>query len=191
MIWAVGIPLAHENSMLTMMMTDLPMPQISKSRDHSELQDMYRRALAASWASQPGELPADQCIEEIFAGGDGWKPDSKDAPRITHNTANRSLEDSHHHGHGHSHRGHRRTESGASSKSQSTLTGKSAGGFGHKHSRSKDTIDHGTGVPNSPNDTLSESSDRGRTGFRKANEVDEMEVREDLIAWRLPRGVND
>lgn len=172
-------------------MGHLPMPQISKSRDHSELQDMYRRALAASWASQPGELPADQCVEEIFAGGDGWKPDSKDAPRITHDSANISGEDLRHHGHGHSHRGHRRTESGASSKSQSTVTGKSAGRFGHKHSRSKDTIDHGTGISNSPNDTLSESSDRGRTGFRKANEVDEMEIRDDLIAWRLPGGVND
>ena len=32
---------------------------------------MYRRALAASWAAQPGELQADECIEDIFAGGDG------------------------------------------------------------------------------------------------------------------------
>jgi hypothetical protein len=33
---------------------------------------MYRRTLTASWAAQPGELTADQCIEDIFAGGDGW-----------------------------------------------------------------------------------------------------------------------
>jgi hypothetical protein len=173
-----------------LMIVDLPMPQISKSRDHSELQDMYRRALAASWASQPGELPADQCVEEIFAGGDGWKPDSKDAPRITHDRANTSGEDLHRHGNGHSHHSHRRTESGSSSKSQSTVTGKSRGRFGHKHSRSKDSIGHATGIQNSPNDTSSESSERGRTGFRKANEVDEMEVRDDLIAWRLPGKVN-
>lgn len=32
---------------------------------------MYRRALAASWAAQPGELQADECIEDIFGGGDG------------------------------------------------------------------------------------------------------------------------
>ena len=36
------------------------------------MQDMYRRTLAAYWASQPGELKADECIEDIFAGGDGW-----------------------------------------------------------------------------------------------------------------------
>lgn len=45
----------------------------NKTRDASELQDMYRRALAASWSCQPGELPADECVEDIFGGGDGWK----------------------------------------------------------------------------------------------------------------------
>ena len=45
---------------------------IHKLRDASELQDMYRRALAASWACAPGEMPADQCIEDIFNGGDGF-----------------------------------------------------------------------------------------------------------------------
>ena len=68
------------------------MPSLSsKSRETGELQDMYRRTLAASWAAQPGvsntsvirstpnaltnslqELKADECIEDIFAGGDGW-----------------------------------------------------------------------------------------------------------------------
>ena len=33
---------------------------------------MYRRTLAAYWSSQPGELKADECIEDIFSGGDGW-----------------------------------------------------------------------------------------------------------------------
>lgn len=49
------------------------MPSLSsKSRDAGELQDMYRRTLAASWVSQPGELRADECVEDIFSGGDGW-----------------------------------------------------------------------------------------------------------------------
>ncbi|KXJ93803.1 N-terminal C2 in EEIG1 and EHBP1 proteins-domain-containing protein [Microdochium bolleyi] len=41
------------------------------SHDASELVDMYRRALAASYSCMPGELPADECIEDIFMGGDG------------------------------------------------------------------------------------------------------------------------
>lgn len=49
------------------------MPSLSnKSREAGELQDMYRRNLTAYWSAQPGELRADECIENIFAGGDGW-----------------------------------------------------------------------------------------------------------------------
>lgn len=48
-------------------------PSLSaSSREIGEMQDMYRRTLAAYWASQPGELKADEAIEDIFAGGDGW-----------------------------------------------------------------------------------------------------------------------
>lgn len=31
-----------------------------------------------------------------------------------------------------------------------------------------------------------EGSQRGRTGMRRATEVDEFDVRDDLMAWRLP-----
>ncbi|KAK0718814.1 N-terminal C2 in EEIG1 and EHBP1 proteins-domain-containing protein [Apiosordaria backusii] len=55
----------------------VPSSLVGKSRDVFEAQDMYRRALAASWASQPGELPADECIEDIFSGGDGFRRASK------------------------------------------------------------------------------------------------------------------
>lgn len=49
------------------------MPSLSsKSRETGEMQDMYRKMLAASWVAQPGELKADECIEDIFSGGDGW-----------------------------------------------------------------------------------------------------------------------
>ncbi|KAI5867665.1 N-terminal C2 in EEIG1 and EHBP1 proteins-domain-containing protein [Durotheca rogersii] len=53
------------------------LPNFNKSRDASELQDMYRRALTASWACQPGEMPADACIEDIFSGGDGWNDNTR------------------------------------------------------------------------------------------------------------------
>ena len=52
----------------------------SKSREQSSLQDMYRRTLAAYWTAQPGELAADECIEDIFAGGDGWGNQGKSLP---------------------------------------------------------------------------------------------------------------
>ncbi|ROT34754.1 hypothetical protein SODALDRAFT_285906 [Sodiomyces alkalinus F11] len=59
------------------------LPTLAKSRDQAEIQDMYRKSLAASWSRHPGELSADECIENIFAGGDGWptpSPSSFDPP---------------------------------------------------------------------------------------------------------------
>lgn len=50
-----------------------PVPNLSsRNREMGEMQDMYRRTLAAFWTSQPGELKADEAIEDIFSGGDGW-----------------------------------------------------------------------------------------------------------------------
>lgn len=46
---------------------------VSKSRELSEAQDIYRRTLAAAWACERGELPPDKLVEDLFAGGDGGK----------------------------------------------------------------------------------------------------------------------
>lgn len=52
---------------------DSNVPNLSSAnKENGEMQDMYRRTLAAFWTSQPGELKADECIEDIFSGGDGW-----------------------------------------------------------------------------------------------------------------------
>ncbi|KAJ9608206.1 hypothetical protein H2200_007194 [Cladophialophora chaetospira] len=48
----------------------------SKTRELSEAQDIYRRTLAATWACQAGELAPDTLIENLFAGGDGGRPQS-------------------------------------------------------------------------------------------------------------------
>lgn len=137
---------------------------------------MYRRALAASWAAQPGELGADKCIEDIFAGGDGWGGQAKVVtPRIAHEDD--SEEDRLHK--------HNRNSSNSSLKSESTIKGGSR--LGHKQSRSRDLGGHNMGTQ-SPGGQTSSDSERGRTGsgFRKAHEVDEFDIREDLVAWRLP-----
>lgn len=53
-------------------------PSISAIREQHVLQDMYRSILAASYFCPQGELPPDELIEDIFAGGDGfrgrWRP---------------------------------------------------------------------------------------------------------------------
>lgn len=158
------------------------MPTISsKSRDHGELQDMYRRALAASWASTGAELPADQCVEDIFNGGDGWKEKKHSKPMPSHFDREDSPTDGrmrmHHH--------HQRTNSGSSTKSQSTIKDKRGMRSGHRPSNSRDAI--ARGKITTGNDTSSgDSPGRSRARDRKEHEVDELEVREDLMAWRLP-----
>jgi hypothetical protein len=97
---------------------------------------------------------------------------------------------------------HRRLQSG---KSDMTITGRDGGdifrsgsgsggerGHGHGRSDSKDDL----GGDRSRSDSLTSlaptmgSSDRGREhGFKTAREVDECEMRDDMVAWRLPGSV--
>lgn len=260
----------------------------AKTRDASELQDMYRRALAASWSCQPGELPADECVEDIFGGGDGWKnpsaahrhreADSRSKTRfqddasssrssgseeVSHNTLRpsdlRKLRRYMHHRHhsGSSEKSGLSTVvgspplSGAPENNSNNLqhSGSTHSSRSHKgrstsrhrpgaahnshrrhHSRESNhngpfsldaAINSGNGVlgpavliesANSNNSnnsshgrresltslaptlgSLSSERDshvgqqeRGRDGFRRPREVDEFEVRSDLVSWALP-----
>ncbi|KAK4660433.1 hypothetical protein QC762_118910 [Podospora pseudocomata] len=242
----------------------VPSSLVGKSRDIFEAQDMYRRALAASWASQPGELPADECIEDIFSGGDGFRRASK-APNGRGHTrrttvlpgrppsANRLLPSFRHESsnpadetddEGESHssqdmmsstlrprdlhrfRHHLRHRSGSSDgdtvlgqqhqDQQPDLNRESsrgvglgvAGGVRQLHRREESKITHagglrsrssslvtvGSGFGNKESGgTTTGSSDhherertRGFGYFKRGKEVDEMEVREDLVAWTVP-----
>ncbi|KAI7785804.1 oestrogen-responsive protein [Diaporthe eres] len=213
-----------------------------KSRDVYELQDMYRRALAASWACQPGELPADECIEDIFEGGDGFGEPDGDSPIASPSAAGDATPRGHHSHHTH-HSHHRsrhslsrfgrrlsfrREDSGSagddeflrpsdrrglggqkrqhsrhgSGESAHTVTarhdhapphhGGLRGPSGHRRDGSKDS-----GRPPSSagmrgrSESLSSlaatiESERGRSGFKSAREVNEFDVREDMVAWKLP-----
>lgn len=59
----------------------------SKTRELSEAQDIYRRTLAATWACQAGELAPDKLIENLFAGGDGGRPQASAQHRPLQNPA--------------------------------------------------------------------------------------------------------
>ncbi|KAF2860795.1 hypothetical protein K470DRAFT_257581 [Piedraia hortae CBS 480.64] len=63
----------HSNADDARSLTELP----ALSRETAETQDLYRQALSAYWNAQPGELKADECIEDIFSGGDGWSADKR------------------------------------------------------------------------------------------------------------------
>lgn len=57
------------------------MPLINtQSREIADLQEMYRRTLAASWISRADDIPADKLIEGLFSGSIGG--DSQDASSV-------------------------------------------------------------------------------------------------------------
>lgn len=107
-----------------------------KSRDASELQDMYRRSLAASWACQPGELPADECIEDIFSGGDGWSDSTRPAAhhhRRRHDNDNDNDNNKAtpaRHGSRRSHAGSVESSNSPSNSNSGSTSGDEAGGGG-------------------------------------------------------------
>lgn len=159
------------------------MPSMSsKTREAGKLQDMYRKTLAASWAAQEGELPADECIEDIFAGGDGWgkalkgkkKPQrpSGGSTDGEESDADRRTLKAH----------HRNTPSGhskhTSSKSKSHL---------RTSSRSNNSSEHSgiSGRASIEHQVQSSSTDTSAHTWRRADELDEFTAREDLRSWEI------
>jgi hypothetical protein len=176
------------------------MPALNRSREAGELHDMYRRALAASWGAQAGELLADQCIEDIFSGSDGWGskyaqekvPAPRQYSRPGAPQSQQSDEDEYEHLHRHRpHHHHNRTRSSSSSRSMSTITGTSIGAAIRNYTKGGERTGHVRVSSRSSNDSQrhgssSESSERGRLGFKYAQELDEFMLRDDLMAWKLP-----
>jgi hypothetical protein len=189
---------------LTYSVQGTDMPSISKSRDQGELQDMYRRALAASWAAQTDELSADQCIEDIFNGGNGWKDTYSPSTNPTHLPSTPRLNTyTQHSSHEHTSdddrqgRRHHRTPSGSSTKSGNTIRKKSSLRTmkAHKHSQSQETmhnmgrlVDGQAGSESGSGSNLSERSNISH-GMRRAKQVEEFDMREDLVAWKLPERI--
>jgi hypothetical protein len=133
----------------------------ANSREAGEMQDMYRRTLAAYWSAQPGELKADEAIEDIFAGGDGWgrtgRPPairaSVDTARSGTSTPNPDSDEMYR------------------DRTPRTPEGTSRHNF-HSHSKSS----HGSG---------SYSFGRKHRPQKKHGELEENDVREDLRIWQV------
>ncbi|KAF2817622.1 uncharacterized protein BDZ99DRAFT_374428 [Mytilinidion resinicola] len=148
----------------------------SKSGEAGELQDMYRRSLAAFWAAQPGELKADECIEDIFSGGDGWGDrdkayDTQSNMKTVNGQSSDSLSESD------TLSSHRRMHRGESlRKSHETIR---PGDGGHGTSGGV----RGRGSLEQQAHHMKVEAERRRV--RPTREVDEFEVREDLRSWKL------
>lgn len=154
------------------------LPTLSKtSHENGELQDMYRRTEIAFWAAQPGELRADECIEDIFGGGDGWGGSDGKQPgdRLGVEGDSASLSDS---GSRSPRRAwHRHTPSQGSNKSADTLKRARMAGLDRGLSmRGRASLEQ------QANQMKAEAH---MPRSRPAHEVDELDVRDDLRSWTL------
>ncbi|KAL9098239.1 MAG: hypothetical protein Q9163_006070, partial [Psora crenata] len=147
------------------------MPSMSsKAQESGKLQDLYRRNLAASWTAQAGELPADQCIEDIFAGGDGWGGNHSAGPPQNPRTAGASTEDDSD-GDKRTVRGHRRKVSGSTVKQDRNNH--------HKTNSGPSAVGGRTSIEQQ----VHASSDARRHRDIKPNEINEFLERDDLKSW--------
>jgi hypothetical protein len=164
------------------------MPSItSKTRELSEVQDLYRRTLAASWACQNGELAPDKLIEDLFAGGNGGEiPVEPPAHRFGHTLRNANRDDS-------------MGSSSSDADSRKTVTPRHLtpdmarhGNYGHRRQGSADA----TPTNISQSSTISGRSsldqqmqqsqkDMQRRHQTSSKEVTEFELREDLRSWQV------
>lgn len=144
----------------------------SNARESGRLQDMYRRTLAASWLAQAGELPADKCIEDIFAGGDGWGTDQLGGST--------EEEDEESDGDSRTLRGHRRHTSGTGSRGTLKPIRQE-----RKSSKSEPRTIGVVSGRGSIADHIQSGSNAKNHTHRWMHEVDEFTSREDLSSWQI------
>ena len=151
----------------------------SNARESGRLQDMYRRTLAASWLAQAGELPADKCIEDIFAGGDGWgtdhDPGVNASPRL-----GGSTEEDESDGDSRTLRGHKRQTSGTGSRGTIKPMRQE-----RKPSKGEPRNTGAISGRGSIADHVQSGSDAKNHTHRRMHEVDEFTSREDLRSWQI------
>ena len=157
----------------------------SKTREIGELQDMYRRTLAASWAAQVGELPADECIENIFAGGDGWgkegsnnhlqAPGAKKSEDSTGDAGSEGEIKAVHR--------HRRNSSSFGNRPNPKQRGHGRTNSKGNHSYAATSDISGRASIEQQVQSQSSSAEENRRRYRRAPEIDEIDAREDLRSW--------
>ncbi|TKA78221.1 hypothetical protein B0A55_03779 [Friedmanniomyces simplex] len=145
------------------------------NREMGEMQDMYRRTLAAYWASQPGEMRADECIEDIFSGGDGWGKNGRPPP-VTEDESQQ-------------HQQHQALLQNGSGSGSSTPNQDGGGRDARPGSRAGGGVRRGL-VGEVGSKYMSFGIKQGKKariqlGRRGAGEINEFDVREDLRSWTV------
>jgi len=159
------------------------LPAIStKSREIADMQDMYRRTLAASWSSRACDLPADKLVEELFAGSSCWNNNAHNA------NAGLSTED------------HRDSLLSVEAATRQSRAGKQlspsferrpkSSSSDHSHSNGKTpdslaALEHPKKGGSIEQQLYEGARGRGWKAPNTNNELSEFDVREDLRSWEV------
>jgi hypothetical protein len=160
----------------------------SKTREAGdELKELYRRTLAAGWTCQPGDLSADKCIEDIFAGGDGWGKaiGVNGAPAQSGKHANEdagSLSDS---SGRHLSRSRRTHWHNLFRSSRPDLKRSSHESIGKPHDSPRHVTTGGVRGRGSFEQQAHQMTIEADRGHRPAVEMDELDLRDDLRSWKI------
>ncbi|RKF60667.1 Uncharacterized protein OnM2_048039 [Erysiphe neolycopersici] len=150
-------------------------PTSMRSRDQGEMQDVYRQILAASWKSNDGQPPADKCINDIFNGGDGWNHNDsyKSKQYKPYEDEARQI-----------HTNNRRNRSNMSQKPNDDRLRPVPYSIPHKYGM-------GLEISRIDGDTQREStkvnSEASEVRCYTSDEIDENNVRDNMIAWKTWR----
>lgn len=156
----------------------LPTMPAKLFREKNEQQAIYRKTLVAAFSSQ--ELPADECIEDIFAGGDGWGR-YRESSMATQDSLTNDEHDTSDVEHLQVPGKSRNAQRGQSSD----LRYGTRGGRAVNSDKSQSNGSDSRRVTPENTTPSNSSDDRKHNAKRQPNEVSEIDVREDLRSWEI------
>ncbi|KAK5806715.1 hypothetical protein VI817_000973 [Penicillium citrinum] len=160
------------------------LPSINtKSRETADMQDLYRRTLAASWTSRSCDLPADKLIEELFSGGSCWNNEAHNAMDGSHDGSDHRNSFLDPDSGSRQPRSSKRLSPGFERRPKSTSSNHSRSG-----SKTPDSISTlGNSQKGSSLEQQLYDGAKGRSwkGRQNENELSEFHVRDDLRSWEV------
>ncbi|EAW23207.1 N-terminal C2 domain-containing protein [Aspergillus fischeri NRRL 181] len=155
------------------------LPSINtQSREVADMQDMYRRTLAASWLSGTDDIPADKLIEDLFATGSCGNDEHPDA-------RSRRTADNNNELHPDRDTDTRQTRSGNRLSPSFERRPKSSSSQFRNESKGSDSSGHirkGGSIQEQLHDSANGKTWKSRS---EVNELSEFDVREDLRSWEV------
>jgi hypothetical protein len=155
------------------------LPSINtQSREVADMQDMYRRTLAASWLSGTDDVPADKLIEDLFATGSCGSDEHPDA-------RSRRTADNNNELHPDRDTDPRQTRSGNRLSPSFERRPKSSSSQFRNESKGSDFSGHirkGGSIQEQLYDSANGKAWKSRS---EVDELSEFDVREDLRSWEV------